>query len=169
MAQNEIVYTGNDKESRQEKRESAAAYRTLKRNERGVSYQSNQQFLRDFPNAENVNWNVGKVFEEVIFTDAGIKTTAYYDHDSQLVGTTSEKTFADIPVKAQENIKNHYKGYNVETVILFDDNEDNDTDMTLYGTSFEDADNYFVALKNDKEFVIVKADMEGAVSFFKKL
>ena len=168
-AQTEVAYNGNEKESRQEKREAAIAEKTLKRNERGVSYQSYQQFLRDFPNAEDVSWNMSKIFEEAAFTDAGVKTIAYYDYDSQLVGTTCEKKFTDIPAKAQEYIKNHFEGYNVESVILFDDNENNETDMTLYNTAFDDADNYFVALKNNKEFIIVKADMDGAVSFFKKL
>jgi len=53
--------------------------------------------------------------------------------------------------------------------VYIDDNEDNDTDMMLYNTVFQDADNYFVALQNDKQLIILKVDMEGAVSFFKKV
>ena len=116
--------------------------------ERAVTYQTNQQFIRDFPDAENVRWNPGRPLEEVTFTNDHIEITAYYDVDSKLIGTTTEKKFADIPAKAQQYINKHFKGYNPESVIMFDDNEDNDTDMMLYNTVFEDADNYFVALRN---------------------
>ena len=168
-AQNEVVYTGNDKEAKQEKSESRIKERELRKNDNVASYQSNQEFMRDFPHAENTIWNVTRNFEEATFIAGGIETTAYYDADSQLVGTTVEKNFSDIPANAQAYIKNHFKGYRIGTVVLFDDNEDNDTDMRLYNTDFEDADNYFIVLKNDKESIIVKADMEGLVSFFKKL
>ena len=51
-------------------------------------------------------------------------------------------------------------------VVKYDDNESNDTDMILYGTAFNDADNYFVELKNDSEAIVVKVDLPGEVSFF---
>ena len=39
----------------------------------------------------------------------------------------------------------------VDTVIFFEDNNVNDTDMLLYGNQFSDADNYFVELSNNKK------------------
>ncbi|MES1215480.1 MAG: hypothetical protein ABUT20_08185, partial [Bacteroidota bacterium] len=150
-AQTETAYITSDKETKLEKREIKKAER---KNE--VSYQSKEQFSRDFPDAKNIIYSVSKNFEEAEFTENGIRLTAYYDADSKLVGTTTAKEFSDIPAKAQEYIKKHYAGYNVEQVTLFDDNEDNDTDMMLYDTVFDDADNYFVALKSNTEFIIVK-------------
>jgi hypothetical protein len=137
--------------------------------ESNVNYQTIQHFKYDFPKAENVNWNRSRNFEEATYTDGGSTFTAYYDIESNLVGTITSKNYSDVPATAREYIRKHYKDYSVENVVLFDDNEDNETDMTLYNTEFEDADNYFVVLKNDRESIIVKADMEGAVSYFKKL
>lgn len=159
MAQNSST-SATKKEAREEKRETRKSE---------VAYQSKQQFERDFNNAKNVQWKVTKNFDEATFNNNGITTTAYYDAGSQLVGTTTRKSFSDIPMKAQQHIKEYYKGYKTGEVIMFDDNEANETDMVLYDTSFEDADNYFVSLKNNKEAIILKVNMEGEVSFFKKV
>ena len=111
-----------------------------------------------------------KNFEEVLFTSDKEKLRAYYDYDSQLVGTTEKKSFADLPENAQKKIEKDYADYAIAEVIKFDDNESNDTDMILYGTSFEDADNYFVELKNNsKPPIIVKVDLLGGVSFFEEM
>jgi len=170
QAQKETDYAGNDNQIKTENAESVVSTDKGRKEERAVSYQTNQQFMRDFPDAENIRWNPGRPFEEATFTNGHIEMTAYYDVDSQLIGTTTEKKFSDIPTKSQEYISKHYKGYSPETVLLFDDNEDNSTDMMLYDTVFEDADNYFVALKNDSQgIIILKVNMEGGVSFFKKL
>jgi hypothetical protein len=145
------------------------AERFAKRNSITVSYQSSQAFLRDFPDAGKVNWKTIAPFEIAEFNSKGIVTKAFYDMDNELVGTTTEKSFTDIPLIAQKYIQRKYSGYTTENVILFDDNEYNDTDMELYGTPFEDEDNYFVSLKNDKETILLKVNMSGDVSFFKKL
>ncbi|MGC4036436.1 MAG: hypothetical protein QM764_10770 [Chitinophagaceae bacterium] len=125
--------------------------------------------MRAFPDAQNVTWDMPSLFEEATFYSDGKMMTAYYDVDNELVGTTTEKSFSDLPKKAQEHIAKFYKNYTPGAVILFDDNEDNDTDMVLYGTVFDDADNYFVTLKNEKETILVKVDMNGGTSFFKKI
>ena len=168
-AQRVTDYAASDNQVKAENAESVMSTGKSRTEERAVTYQTNQQFIRDFPDAENVRWNPGRPLEEVTFTNDHIEMTAYYDVDSKLIGTTTEKKFADIPAKAQQYINKHFKGYNPESVIMFDDNEDNDTDMMLYNTVFEDADNYFVALRNDSQSIILKVNMEGGVSFFKKL
>jgi len=165
-AQSESGAGKDEKETRHELRKTE---REVKRNERTVSYQSNQAFLRDFPGAENVNWKTGAPFEIATFNYNGVITTAYYDLGSELVGTTTEKTFSDLPLHAQEHIKKNYSGYTPGKVILFDDNEYNDTDMELFSTVFDDEDNYFVSMENDKETIILKVKMNGNVSFFKTL
>jgi hypothetical protein len=159
MAQQDVASLSK-KETTKEKRE-------LRKKE--VSYQSKQQFERDFPDANHASWRVSPNFEEAAFMNNGTPTTAYYDNDSQLVGTTVIKSFSDLPAKAQEHIRSHYQGYKPGDVILFDDNEVNETDMVLYSTAFEDEDNYFVPLKNAKETIILKVNMAGEVSFFKKV
>jgi len=143
--------------------------RDVKRKGATESYQANQAFLRDFKDATNVTWKVSPMFQEAVFDENGTTITAYYDFDSELVGTTTVKTFNDIPAKAKEFIQKHYQGYAPGEVILFDDNEANDTDMELYNTVFDDEDNYFVSMQNDKEAIVLKVNMEGDVSYFKKL
>lgn len=159
--------SGNDK--KEMNRELRREERDVKRNEMVESYQANQAFLRDFKDAKDVTWKVTPIFEEATFDQDGATTTAYYDFDDELVGTTTLKTFDDIPATAKEFIQKHYAGYAPGEVVLFDDNEANDTDMELYNTIFDDEDNYFVSMKNAKETIVLKVNMNGDVSYFKKL
>ncbi|NCU06381.1 MAG: hypothetical protein GXC73_20695, partial [Chitinophagaceae bacterium] len=85
------------------------------------------------------------------------------------VGVVTKKTFAEIPQRAQAYINGKYKDYKKEAVILFDDNENNETDMILFGHQFGDADNYFIELVKGKEHFVLKCDMEGRVSYFSSM
>ena len=155
------------KEAREEKRE----IRKERRHERNleVSYLTEEQFGIDFPDATNVSFEKSKWFDEVNFTLDGKNLKAYYDLEGKLVGTTSKKLFSDIPVSAQNEIRKQYKNYQVKEVIMFDDNEYSDTDMILYGSAFEDADNYFVRLQNGNKDIVLKVSMEGMVSYYTQI
>ena len=134
-----------------------------------VSYQSKQQFAGDFENTPVKQWVRTAYFDEASFMKNGKEMKAYYDQDSKLVGTTTIKSFDELPAKVQKIINNKYPGYSKEEVLLFDDNEPNETDMLLYGRQFDDADNYFIVLKKNDRSIILKADMQGNLSFFKEL
>jgi hypothetical protein len=134
-----------------------------------VSDLAKDQFIADFGNIPDVQWNRTKNFDEAIFTKNGKKLHAWYDFDNKLVGTTSIVTFADLPAEGQKNIKAKYKDYSIGPVIFFDDNEMNATDMILYDKQFDDADNYFVELSKAKEKIILIVNTLGEVSFFKQL
>ncbi len=134
-----------------------------------VSDFAKQSFYKDFGDIPNVNWRKVKNFNIVSFTQNNQKKEAFYDIDANLVGTTTEKAFADLPENAQKTINTKYNGYKIGPVIFFDDNEYSDTDMILYGTQFDDADNYFVELKNGNDKLVVRVDTAGFVDFFKKL
>ena len=123
------------------------------------------QLLSDFPRAMNVSWTL-REFEEATFNDGGIIKTAYYDSDNDLVGTTTDVTVSDLPLKAQEYIGKKYPGYKIDKVVFFDDNEANDTDMFIYNQSFEDNDNYFPVLTRGAKTIILKVSTDGEVSFF---
>jgi hypothetical protein len=152
------------KEIRKEKKDDRITLRKLEGND--VNYQSKEQFYRSYGDRPDVLWSKGKYFDQALFNKDGIMTTAYFDFDSQLVGTTATKVFADLPVSAQNEINKHYKDYTVNQVIFFDDNEDVDTDMILYGSQFDDADNYFVELKKDNKEVVLQVTMDGQVGYF---
>lgn len=159
------------KEARHEKREAKKELRNERREEdkNEVSYRTTQQFAEDFPNAKNVIFEKTKNYDEVIFTSDRKKLQAYYGYDGQLIGTTHKEKFSALPIIAQREIKKRYKDYAVDEVTLFHDNENNDADMMLFGTLFEDADNYFVSLKKENHEVVVKVNTFGEVSYFTEM
>jgi hypothetical protein len=134
-----------------------------------VSNQTKSAFFADFGNVPDVKWKRAVYLDEAVFTKDGKELKAYYDFYSKLVGTTSIKTFADIPLNAQKEIKSKYKDYTIGVVVFFDDNEANETDMLLWNTQFSDADNYFVELSKDKKNIVLQVNVEGEVFFFKEL
>jgi hypothetical protein len=134
-----------------------------------VSEIAKSHFSSDFRNVSNPSWKRSVQFDEVTFIKDGQEMTAFYDYDANLVGTTTHKTFKDLPANGQKEIQDRYKYYTIGPVILFDDNEANETDMILWGNQFEDQDNYFVELANAKNKVILEVSTLGNVSLFKQL
>jgi hypothetical protein len=116
-----------------------------------------------------VYWRRDANFDVASFTENGQKMEAFYDYDANPVGTTAVKTFADLPAKAQNEIKSKYKDYSIGQVLFFDDNEWNETDMIMYGSQFNDADNYFVEQTKGNDKIVVRVDVPGYVYFFTKL
>ncbi len=134
-----------------------------------VSDFAKQSFYADFGDVPNVIWRRDKSFDVASFTLNKQNKEAFYDFDAKLVGTTTVKTFADLPANAQKTINTKYKGYKTGPVIFYDDNELSDADMILYGSAFESEDNYFVELKKGNDKLVVKVSPAGFVDFFKKL
>jgi len=66
-------------------------------------------------------------------------------------------------------IDKSYKDYNIGAVIMFDDNEENATNMNLYGTQFDDKDNYFVEISKGGKQSVLQVNMAGEVMFFRQL
>jgi hypothetical protein len=124
------------------------------------------QFSADYPDAQNVHFARTKGLNAVSFTQDKNIMTAYYDNRDQLIGTILKQSIADLPENAQNEIRNKYPGYSIANVVKFDDNQSDDTEMILYGVSWDDADNYFVELKNDSKTIVVKVDLTGGVEAF---
>ena len=130
-----------------------------------VSAMVRDQFHFDFPDATNVRWN-RNAFEEATFTDGTVVKTAYYDSNDDLVGTATDVDYSTLPENAKQYIGKKYPGYTAENVILFDDNEANDTDMILFNSSFEDKDTYFPVLSNGTKEIVLKVTTDGRVTYF---
>ena len=157
-------------EVKTEKKELKAEKKALRKLEGSeISTLSKKSFVADFGNVTDAVWRRSEVFDEVTFTKDGKTETAFYDTDAKLVGTTSVKTFDDLPFKGQKQIKNQYKDYTAGPVIFFNDNEANETDMLLYGIQFDDEDNYFAELQKGNNKIIVRVNTAGQVYFFKQL
>jgi hypothetical protein len=123
------------------------------------------QFTADFPDAKNVHFALVKDLNEISFTQNKEKMNAYYDDRDQLLGTIRKVSFADLPDNAQKEIQHKYPDYTIANVVKFDDNECDNTEIILYGVSMDDADNYFVELKNDSKAMVVKVDLSGEVNY----
>lgn len=164
MAQTTASLQGEKKELNKEKKEVRKQERAIRNSE--ASYQTKQQFASDFPGATNIAYSRNSNMDEVWFTQNGVKYKAFYDADAKLVGTTTPKKVSDLPAVAMKEIEKKYNGYNIDKVILFDDNESNDSDMMLYGQQFADADNYFVELSKDSKKIVLQVNMVGEVFYF---
>lgn len=149
---------------KKEKKAERKELRVLEGNK--VNELAKTNFKTDFPGVSIPHWKRNSQFDEVNFTKDGQRMTAFYDYNSILVGTTQNKTFNDIPVKAQQIIEKKYKNYSIGTVVFFDDNESNDTDMILDGVQFDDEDDYFIPLTKDGKTTIVMSNTAGNVSYF---
>ncbi len=161
-----------DKEKTKETKKEAKAERVALKKLEGadVSTVARNNFSSDFKDAKNVEWKRVDTYDKASFTTKdGKKMSAFYDFDGKLVGTTQFKTFADVPENGQKDIKKNYKDYTIGQVVFYDDNENNDTDMILYGVQFEDQDNYFVELTKGTNKIVVQVNPTGEVFFFKQL
>jgi hypothetical protein len=155
------------KEARRERKELKKEKKAESKTE--VSYSTEMHFATDFPGAQNVVFGKTKNFDEATFVYGNKIMRAYYDGNNNLIGTTKSVPVSALPATAQKKIAQKYSGYAISHVILFDDNEENATDMTLFGNTFEDEDNYFAELTKGDHDIIVRADMRGEVSLFKEL
>jgi hypothetical protein len=117
----------------------------------------------------DVKWERQDYFDVATFTQKDQQMKAYFDIDGELVGTSIHTNMKALPAKAQSEIAKTYPGYAVADVILYDDNEEQISDIILFGTQFESTDNYFAELRKDNRRVIVKVTPEGQVSLFKEL
>ena len=160
---------GQTKNTETKKEQKAGRIALKKLEGTNVSVMSKDNFAKDFGNLPNVQWKRVNTYDEATFMKDGKEMKAFYDFDSKLVGTTTHVTFADVPAKGQKEIKKQYKDYTVESVVFFDDNEANETDMILYGVQFDDSDNYFVELAKGTNKIILQVNSSGEVFFFKQL
>ena len=132
------------------------------------TYVAEQHFEIEFPNATNVTWKkIG--IEEASFTLNGKEMKAFYDYNNELIGTTTPVSYLDMPAIARKYIEKHFSDYTTKSVIQYDDNEYNQSEMMLYGNAFADADNYFIELSNNNKTIVLEVNMEGLVTFFKDL
>src|ERR1700759_613371 len=136
---------------------------------KNFSTQTRANFYSDFGYIPISSWEITDQFDKISCMKNDVLYTAYYDSNSELVGTISSASVADLPAHALQDINKKYKGYTVGNVIFFDDNESNETDMMYYGQQFDDEDKYFVELQKDNEKIVVQVNTVGEVSFFRTL
>lgn len=127
------------------------------------------RFTEQYGDVPGVYWRRDNYFDVATFTKDGRVLKAYFDNESEWVGTENQETFANIPQKAKDRIQKEYPGYSVDDVIFYTDNLERDGNIFLFGNEMESASNYFVELNNAGKRIIVKVTPDGDVSFFKEL
>jgi hypothetical protein len=157
----------NKKEKRIEKRGDRRELRLLEGSK--VSNNSMKNFKIDFSNANNVNWTRTPNYDIASFTLKGQELKAYYDSDSQLVGTTQYKTIEDLPEKGQKILRDKYKDYSIGKIMFFNNNDLNRSPMLLWGTEIVDQSSFFVELASATKKMVVYVDQGGNVKPFKQL
>ena len=126
-------------------------------------------FAVDFGNLPVDQWALLDNFDVALFAQNGQTKCAYYDFNNDLIATTTEVHFSDLPANAREHISRKYDGYKINDVLFYDDNEANETDLILYGQQFQDEDSYFIELQNPEEKIVLHVSLNGDVSLFKKI
>lgn len=134
-----------------------------------VNSEVKKLFTDEFGDNTDVVWERKEFYDVATFTNDGIIKKAYYDFNLYLIGATWFVTFADLPERAQKEIKEKYKDYEIGKVVYYDDNESVDVDFFIYESQFRHEDNYFVELAKDSKHIILKVNIDGDVSFFKNI
>jgi hypothetical protein len=133
-----------------------------------VDNQTRLNFSNDFGGITVLRWQHGPKYDVAYFTRRGNAMEAYYDTNSQLVGTITPKKFDDLPSGAKKEILKKYPGYSPVNTIYYDDNEDNADNFILDDDEFT-ADNYFVELANNDRHVVLRVQPDGSVDFFRDM
>lgn len=126
-----------------------------------VSYSVQQAFAADFANATNIVWSVNKNCQKVDFVIDGAKKTAFYNLSGEFLGVTQYADYKAIPAKSQKLIAEQYKGYTPASVIVYQVNENYNSEV--------DPTAYFVDLKSSAHEVLVRVNNSGNVEFFKQV
>jgi uncharacterized protein with GYD domain len=114
-----------------------------------VTYTALSNFNNEFLRASDVSWTVTSKFQKAVFTQDGVKMTAFYNLRGEYMGTTTNVQFNELSERARKQIATKYEGYFAKEIIKLE-TEDNTT--------------YFVNLSKDGKDVLLKVTPGAAVS-----
>jgi hypothetical protein len=107
-----------------------------------------------FAGATNIQWKTGSVFVKASFTQNEQQWEAFYDMEGELVGTSRNIAFTQLPAKAAACITKKYAEYAVKETIEFNNEKEGLV--------------YYVSLVNNGVKLIMEVTASGDVSVFKK-
>lgn len=144
-------------------------------NRNAVSAFTVSQFADDFPDVTNIHFARVNDHDVITYTQNGRDNTAYYDDNSELMGTIHNRSMQDLPAAAQKEIADRYPDYIVVRVVRYNANSDNESyintnpDLPYFDDSSENSSNYFVELNNDNKAIVLMVGLSGEVSFFSNM
>src|ERR1700748_2646952 len=110
-------------------------------NQNAVSAFTVNQFAYDFPDVTNIHFARANDHDVITYTQNGRDITAYYDDNSELLGTIRMRSVQDLPAGAEKEIADRYPDYTVVRVVRFNANSDNESyignnsELPFYGVS----------------------------------
>jgi len=134
-----------------------------------VSQDSQTSFYMTIGNVPDIKWTRGTFYDEATYNKDGQDSKAYFDINGALVGTTTIKKATDLSNTIEKSIKKLYPDATIGDVTYFQGNEDNTTDMIIYGIQFESKTQYFIELTQGTNKFVVTSNKEGDVTLFKQL
>jgi len=127
------------------------------KNSDDVSQTVKDSFQAEFGAQSNILWNQTDHFAVASFEMEGQSVNAYFTKDGVLEGRSLLIKWTELPFKAQVNIVQRYKDYEVNRVFVY------------RGESFDNLGNYFVSLSKDNRTILVQVNETGNTTLYKKL
>jgi hypothetical protein len=106
-------------------------------------------FLSDFSSASNVTWEKISACYVATFTMNQLETSAAYNEDGELVGTSREIASTQLPMNISVAIAKKYEGYSVSKKSL--------------ELVFDGLTNYYLAVENDHQLLKLKCSISGNI------
>ena len=122
-------------------------------NDEKVSPKVLNAFNTEFTSAQQVEWTATGDYYRASFDMNGLKVSAYYNADGELMGLTRNISTAQLPVTLQASLKKSYTGYWISD--LFEVAKNN-------GTS------YYVTLEDGDKKVVLSSSNGSDWSTYKK-
>jgi hypothetical protein len=122
-------------------------------NEEKVSPKVLNAFNTEFTSAQEVQWTATTDYYKASFDMNGVKVSAYYNLDGELMGLTRNISSAQLPVRLQESLKKNYGTYWISDLFEVANNN---------GTT------YYVTLENGEKKVVLTSSNGSEWSKYKK-
>ncbi|WP_127131345.1 hypothetical protein [Pseudoflavitalea rhizosphaerae] len=111
-------------------------------------------FNKEFADAQDVNWEVGKTVLKATFRLNGQVLFAYYQETGNLVAVTRNIISGQLPISLLADLKKNYQEYWI-------------TD--LFEISADDSTDYYITLQNPDQTIILKSSgVQGWQTFRKQ-
>ena len=106
-------------------------------------------FEKNFTQASDVNWEKKEDFYFASFKLNATETSAAYNENGELLGTSRVIATSDLPLNVGLAISSKYEGYTIEKTA---------TELTYEGVT-----SYYITVENNKQILRVRCNGEGDV------
>jgi hypothetical protein len=112
-----------------------------------------KSFNSAFKTATEVSWSKSQAFYRANFSLNGQFVSAFYDAEGKMIAVTRNISSLQLPITLQASLKNGYKGFWI-------------TDLVEMAN--EDGTSYYLTLENADVKLVLKSNITGTWSTYKK-